>query len=340
MMNFTKLMVTGSFAAMGADAAAAAPKEDEVIGGHGPMSAKDLEKVKGEVQKLVSENPDLFKIPVRSHMEGPTAEGVTWRHGAPPDYTLANHSYLTGKMSTHAEGSLELVVENLVKTWEMERSHKMDPKTHQTVDQEQFRIGANNGKMFDNTEANEVGNYNVLLDGVDKKLYDTSQSWEASHDTFKGAFTTFPWEVLECFSGPPVVAFSWRHWGHFTGSYKGNKGNGELVELYGFGTARVNDKLQLCDVKVYYDAAPFLKALAGEAAASDTGPKSFFGKQTVPAVDRLDGGCPFPTANQSSSVQPNATSANDGKKKKKKSIMKRAMSFGKKKDKSNPEAKM
>ena len=51
---------------------------------------------------------------------------IKWRFGGPPDYTLANLEYLKGKTRNHAEGSLELIVENLVKTWEMERSHKTD----------------------------------------------------------------------------------------------------------------------------------------------------------------------------------------------------------------------
>ena len=60
---------------------------------------------------------------------------------------------------------------------------------------------------------------------------------------FHGAFPAFPWEVLEVYTGPPKVAFSWRHWGRFTGKYKDNKGNGELVEVFGWGVAEVNDKL-------------------------------------------------------------------------------------------------
>ena len=85
-----------------------------------------------------------------------------WRFGAPPDYTVANYAFATGKTKAHAPGSLEMIVENLVKTWEMERSHKSDPTQHKTVDQERFSIGANGGKMFNNLEANEVGNYNLL----------------------------------------------------------------------------------------------------------------------------------------------------------------------------------
>lgn len=71
-------------------------------------------------------------------------------------------AFATGKTKAHAPGSLEMIVENLVKTWEMERSHKSDPTQHKTVDQERFSIGANGGKMFNNLEANEVGNYNLL----------------------------------------------------------------------------------------------------------------------------------------------------------------------------------
>ena len=41
---------------------------------------------------------------------------------------------MKGKTKHHAEGSLEITVENLVKTWEMERSHKVDCKQHKSVD--------------------------------------------------------------------------------------------------------------------------------------------------------------------------------------------------------------
>ena len=116
-----------------------------------------------------------------------------WRFGAPPDYTVANYAFATGKTKAHAPGSLEMIVENLVKTWEMERSHKSDPSQHKTVDQERFSIGANGGKMFNNIEANEVGNYNLLLDTADKALYDAeATSWDDSHEMFGDAFAAFP----------------------------------------------------------------------------------------------------------------------------------------------------
>ena len=32
-----------------------------------------------------------------------------------------------------------------------------------------------------------------------------------------GSKAAFPWELLEVFSGPPKVAFTWRHWGELLG---------------------------------------------------------------------------------------------------------------------------
>lgn len=32
---------------------------------------------------------------------------------------------------------------------------------------------------------------------------------------------TFAWEVLDVYSGPPVVAFKWRHWGTMKNDYVG-----------------------------------------------------------------------------------------------------------------------
>ena len=40
-----------------------------------------------------------------------------------------------------------------------------------------------------------------------------------------------------------------------------NKGKGEVVEVFGWGTAEVNDKLQLCECKVYYDQNKFLEVM-------------------------------------------------------------------------------
>ena len=128
----------------------------------GPVSEERLALAKKELEELKAKTG--WKEPTRSHMDDPD---IKWRFGGPPDYTLANLAYLKGKTRNHAEGSLELIVENLVKTWEMERSHKTDLTQHLSVDQERFTLGANGGPQYDNKEANRIGNYNVLLATAD-----------------------------------------------------------------------------------------------------------------------------------------------------------------------------
>eukprot|EP00977_Amphora_coffeiformis_P000432 scaffold111_cov149-Amphora_coffeaeformis.AAC.10 len=213
---------------------------------------------------------------------------VKWRFGGKPDYSLTNLKFLKERTHVHPEGSLELIVENAVKTWEMERSHKTDYKQHQSVDQEKFRISANGGKVFNNEEANAVGNYNVLLNACPAEMWNSeSITWESSHDAFHEAFAAFPWEVLEVFSGPPKVAFTWRHWGHYTGTFENKyQGEGELIEMFGFGTAVLNDKLQLQDVEIFYNAADFIGSLRKEKTPGEVN------------VNWKVGGCPFMTTSE------------------------------------------
>jgi hypothetical protein len=110
-----------------------------------------------------------------------------------------------------------------------------------------------------------------FLNACPAELYDAENTtWEESHDKFHTAFAAFPWEVLEVYSPPPKVAFSWRHWGHFAGTYDEHQGKGELVEMYGFGTAIVNEKLQLCSVEVYYNAQEFMSVMKGLKNAKET----------------------------------------------------------------------
>ena len=58
--------------------------------------------------------------PHRQYMDDPN---IVWREGK-PDFTQVNKAYLEGRTRVHKEGSLEKIVEDLVKTWEMEASHK------------------------------------------------------------------------------------------------------------------------------------------------------------------------------------------------------------------------
>jgi len=164
----------------------------------------------------------------------------------------------------------------LVKTWEFERSHKIDPMDHTIANHDGFQISANNGKKFNHKDAHEIGNYNVLLDSCNKELYDNSKiTNRQSHEIFHSAYPAFAWEVLQVFTGPPEVYFEWRHFGRFTGVYKGNKGNGQMIDVRGFGLAKVNGDLQLLDTHIFYDQNTYLEVMEGFKPHTDLYPENY-----------------------------------------------------------------
>jgi len=236
------------------------------MGKFGPLSIEEQTAAQKEL-KAVLEKTGWVRPDRGESLKDKT---LKWRFGTAPDYTLGDLEYLKYKMCAHAPGSLEIIVENLVKTWEFERSHKVDGANHQTVDPDTFTISANDAKAYNHKDAHEVGNYNVLLQPATPDLWDNEKiSSRFSHEIFHNAFPAFAWEVLKVSVGPPEVHFEWRHFGRFTGYYRGNKGEGQLIDLRGHGIAKVNDKLQLCETKIYYDANMFCKVMEGKRPHTD-----------------------------------------------------------------------
>jgi len=203
-----------------------------------------------------------FKEPDRGDLED---QSIMWRSGK-PDYSKANFEYLSGKTQNHAAGSLEEVVENLVKSWESEASHKVDMSQWNTIDHEVYKVQTNGGKVVDGEDGMKMGNYNALM--IDCPTYKSygNHSFEESHELFRDTFTSgFPWEVLKVLSGPPHVVFTWRHWGKFDGNFRGNKGNGEIVEMFGLCRVTVSKELKIQMIEAFFDPETFLQALEGEA---------------------------------------------------------------------------
>uniref|UniRef100_A0A7S2VF61 Pathogen-related protein n=1 Tax=Entomoneis paludosa TaxID=265537 RepID=A0A7S2VF61_9STRA len=231
----------------------------KVNGSGQSLNEQELEQIKQELEELKAKH--AWKEPKRDFMDDPM---TVWMFDGVPDYSLTNYFFLKERTHHHAAGSLEETVEELVKTWEMERSHKPDCSQHCTTNPEKFRFSANGGKVFDNVQAHQVGNYNVMLDTCPKEYYDAENTtWQDSHHAFHKAFPAFPWEVLQVFSGPPKVAFTWRHWAHFTGEYNGKQGDGQLVEMYGFCTAELDDDMKMGELQVYFDPVKFFQDLLG-----------------------------------------------------------------------------
>jgi hypothetical protein len=187
-------------------------------------------------------------------------EGVVWRKGR-PDYHLTNQVVHKERTRQLLQGSLELAVEDLVRVFEMEVSHKRDPAQWLTIVQDKFRTRTNGGPWATPQDIAEKGSYNLFI-GETPYYSAKEETFESSSNIFHTAFPGgFFWEVLEVYSPPPVVSFKWRHWGHFTGEYKGHASTGKKVEIFGMTVARCAEDLRLLEVEHFYDNNLFLSQL-------------------------------------------------------------------------------
>lgn len=92
------------------------------------------------------------------------------------------------------------------------------------------------------------------------------ESFDSSHDAFRSAFPRgFAWEVLGVYSGPPTIAYKFRHWGFFEGPFKGHAPTGKMVQFYGMGVLKVLPlliiSLKICSLYccLYIDCKQLLK---------------------------------------------------------------------------------
>lgn len=242
-----------------------------------PVHELTPDQIRAELDVLQASHG--FERPSRSKIDSTRP----WKNGA-PNYDKADLLFFRGKTMNHAAGSLESVVENAVKSWEMEATH-LNYSDWKTVDHSTYRVCANGARTFVGEESAKVGNYNWLMNGCDKSVYNADEeTFESSHALFGGAFLGgFPWEVLQVFSGPPRIAFSWRHWADFRGEYKGRSGDGKMYEMYGFGVVELSEKSQIKSIEIYYKPNEFIKALQGH-----IDPKDLHHGQSV-----VGSGCPI-----------------------------------------------
>lgn len=188
-------------------------------------------------------------------------EGVEWRDGKRPDYSYTNAFLAKEKQYNHAEGTLDAIAYNLVRTFEMEASFKTNPQQWISVVTDKFRMSTNGGKEYTAEEIAESGTYNLFLE--DSEHYRASdETFESSYNLFHNAFPNgFLWELVEVVAGPPNVVFKWRHWGTFTGAYKDYQPTGKTIEVVGLSIAKVTDDLKIESVEHFFDSNKFLSEL-------------------------------------------------------------------------------
>ncbi|KAJ3549198.1 hypothetical protein NMY22_g976 [Coprinellus aureogranulatus] len=195
-----------------------------------------------------------------------------WRYNIRPDYSNTNKVFNETKSTNWPDGSLELLIQNLVKNWEKEASFKVDAKEWRTISQDKYEFRLNGGPASGAEDMLRLGTYNALIgeNGV-QGVYETkNMDFHASHKLFKGAMKTFNWEILELIGGPPKVAIKWRHWGVMSGNYRAKlssgrsvraKATGKLIEVFGMTTAEVNDKFQIVTVETFWEPDSMFRQL-------------------------------------------------------------------------------
>ncbi|CAA0831660.1 pathogenesis-related family protein [Striga hermonthica] len=202
----------------------------------------------------------------RSFLTPEELKTTQWRAG-PPNYDAVNKLFEDGRTKVWEAGSLEEYVQNLIKTWEMEIVHKANPQDCKTFDPKNFVIGINGKRYYTLEEVGKIGgSYQIFLQtslppvlrlyNPDNETYDSSQT------AFKQVFPRgFAVEILEVYSGPPVIAYKFRHWGYFEGSFKGHAPTGELVELFGTSIVEMNEEKKIVKVEFFYDRGELLAGL-------------------------------------------------------------------------------
>ncbi|CAH1777817.1 unnamed protein product [Owenia fusiformis] len=202
----------------------------------------------------------MSEVPTRSFMDDPN---IKWKSGK-PNYDLVNEKYLKEKKSNHPVDSLEKLVENAAKTFEMESTHKMDLNEWGSIaDKDTFKFIVNGNYEFSAEDCLNRGNYQMLLAGC--PLYNlNAHTCETSLALFQKAFDQgFAWELTELFSGPPKIVFSWRHWTNWTGKLGNREPTNDYIEMTGMSKVIVNDDLKMISAEVFYDPNPMMAKLLG-----------------------------------------------------------------------------
>ncbi|KAL2232277.1 pathogen-related protein-like [Sesamum indicum] len=202
----------------------------------------------------------------RSYLTEEELKTTQWNAG-PPNYDVVNRLFEEGRTKVWPVGSLEEKVQNLVKTWEMELVHKANPDDYKTLDANKFVLGINGKKYFTLEEVGKVGgSYNVFLQTSlppALRSYDPDQeSYESSQSAFKTVFPRgFAVEILQVYSGPPVIAYKFRHWGYMEGPFQGHAPTGELVEFFGTAIFELDENSKVVKVDFFFDRGELLADL-------------------------------------------------------------------------------
>ncbi|CAN1268345.1 Pathogen-related protein [Linum perenne] len=79
----------------------------------------------------------------RDFLYGEGEKNTVWRFGAAPSYEVVDKLFEDGRTKVWPSGSLEEKVQNLVKTYEMEMMHKLNPADYKSMDPNRMSFSVN-----------------------------------------------------------------------------------------------------------------------------------------------------------------------------------------------------
>ncbi|RHY21451.1 hypothetical protein DYB36_011428 [Aphanomyces astaci] len=196
------------------------------------VSESKLARAKYELDQLLAE-PGTVR-PYRGLVEDdstcsvhpllPTDDSTEWLHGR-PDYTLTDLAYLKGRSRFHDPHSVATTLETALRIFVMDVAHKPIVSQWQSIALPTFRFQCNDNAPLCGPEA-LAGLRHSLLGLV------ATSSMDRVADVFGAGC---PLEVLHVYTTSPSFYFAWRQWGAFTGTFDGRRGNGDIVQVTGFG---------------------------------------------------------------------------------------------------------
>lgn len=212
-------------------------------------------------------SPATKQDPYRWLLNGDVEKNTTWRFGAPPNYEGVNKLFEEGRTKIWPPGSLEEEVQNLVKNWEVENINKVKQEDYKIMDPNKVTFSLNGRKPITLEEKRKLGGgYNAALQTslpAEYRLYDPKhETAETSNKLFTTTFPRgFALEIVQVYSGPPLIVYKFRHWAYMEGPYKGHAPTGELVELYGIGIFELDENKKIVKVEQFYDPTQLLGPL-------------------------------------------------------------------------------
>lgn len=197
-------------------------------------------------------------------------EKVKWRYNEKPDYSWSDQKLAVESKYNHPQYSLADIIQNLVRSFDIEANFKIDSTQWSTIVQDKFYLSTNGGYKYKVEDLIKSGTYKLLIG--DTQYYRASEeNFETSTNLFHSAFPNgFLWEVIEVYSGPPNIVFKWRHWGDFKGKYKDYLPTGNRIEVIGITVVNVTEDLKILSLENYYDNNNFLDQLTAGKKSTDS----------------------------------------------------------------------